>query len=264
MFTAATFISYGLQCYVPVEIIWTNYLTKRFGGKLKWEFVVRISIVLITCKSLCSSFNLFDANWQIIFSSINSRSGNHCTTSRTVHFFGGRHVPIDVGNNIPGYYGDLRSVPGQIGTIQCGGVAQCTTHHHRFRRVDLRHRQEFGRHHPKFSSTSKSCVCRRERNGSCSNPLIRSRCTKFDEYTLTRSMLMDPESKHTRIFLHFFEILFFIDIWLVDQYTIYIDTRAHSTCPMIWFIVSCTHQSKFLSFSFFFVTRPQSFVNSCV
>lgn len=52
IFTLATFISYGLQCYVPVEIIWGTYLSKRFEGKLKWEFVVRISIVLVTCKAL--------------------------------------------------------------------------------------------------------------------------------------------------------------------------------------------------------------------
>lgn len=50
IFTLATFISYGLQCYVPVEIIWGNYLSKRFNGQLKWEFAVRITIVLITCK----------------------------------------------------------------------------------------------------------------------------------------------------------------------------------------------------------------------
>lgn len=48
IFTVATFISYGLQCYVPVEIIWGNYLSKRFNGKIGWEFVVRIAIVLIT------------------------------------------------------------------------------------------------------------------------------------------------------------------------------------------------------------------------
>lgn len=50
IFTVATFISYGLQCYVPVEIIWGNYLSKRFNGKIGWEFAVRIVIVLITCK----------------------------------------------------------------------------------------------------------------------------------------------------------------------------------------------------------------------
>lgn len=50
IFTVATFISYGLQCYVPVEIIWGNYLSKRFNGKLVWEFAVRVTIVLITCK----------------------------------------------------------------------------------------------------------------------------------------------------------------------------------------------------------------------
>lgn len=52
-FTVATFISYGLQCFVPVDIIWGNYLSKLFGKSrniLLWEYVVRIVIVLITCK----------------------------------------------------------------------------------------------------------------------------------------------------------------------------------------------------------------------
>lgn len=54
IFAVATFISYGLQGYVPVAIIWGTYLSKRFENsnkKLYWEFLTRVSIVLVTCKS---------------------------------------------------------------------------------------------------------------------------------------------------------------------------------------------------------------------
>lgn len=66
IFTVATFISYGLQCYVPVEIIWGNYLSKRFNGQLKWEFAVRITIVLITCKSRRRAVILIYPNMYIL------------------------------------------------------------------------------------------------------------------------------------------------------------------------------------------------------
>lgn len=53
IFALATFISYGLQGYVPVAIIWGTYLSKRFENsnrKLQWELLVRILIVIATCK----------------------------------------------------------------------------------------------------------------------------------------------------------------------------------------------------------------------
>uniref|UniRef100_A0A7G3ABM4 Putative amino acid transporter n=1 Tax=Lutzomyia longipalpis TaxID=7200 RepID=A0A7G3ABM4_LUTLO len=51
IFAVAIFISYGLQCYVPVEIIWNQYLLKRFEDspkKLMMEFVTRIVVVIMT------------------------------------------------------------------------------------------------------------------------------------------------------------------------------------------------------------------------
>lgn len=51
MFAIAIFISYALQCYVPVEIIWKNYLFKRYdgtGNERKAEYVLRILVVLAT------------------------------------------------------------------------------------------------------------------------------------------------------------------------------------------------------------------------
>ncbi|KAJ6640808.1 Proton-coupled amino acid transporter-like protein [Pseudolycoriella hygida] len=49
IFVIATFISYGLQGYVPVSITW-GYLSRRFddSNKLYYEFAVRIGIVLVT------------------------------------------------------------------------------------------------------------------------------------------------------------------------------------------------------------------------
>uniref|UniRef100_A0A8D8WBX1 Proton-coupled amino acid transporter 4 n=1 Tax=Cacopsylla melanoneura TaxID=428564 RepID=A0A8D8WBX1_9HEMI len=53
IFAVAIFISYGLQCYVPVEIIWSRYLLKHLdnatpGKKLFVEYVMRVTVVLIT------------------------------------------------------------------------------------------------------------------------------------------------------------------------------------------------------------------------
>lgn len=51
IFALATFISYGLQGYVPVSIVWGTYLSKVWEEsdyKIYYEFAVRILIVLIT------------------------------------------------------------------------------------------------------------------------------------------------------------------------------------------------------------------------
>lgn len=60
IFAVATFISYGLQGYVPVAIIWGTYLSKRFENserKLQWEILVRVLIVLATCKTFITIKN---------------------------------------------------------------------------------------------------------------------------------------------------------------------------------------------------------------
>ncbi|XP_037035316.1 proton-coupled amino acid transporter-like protein CG1139 [Bradysia coprophila] len=52
IFALAIFISYGLQGYVPVSIVWGTYLSKVWDNpdnKIYYEFAVRISFVLITC-----------------------------------------------------------------------------------------------------------------------------------------------------------------------------------------------------------------------
>lgn len=53
LFAVAIFISYGLQCYVPVEIIWSRYLKKHLENAsakktLIVEYVMRVLVVLIT------------------------------------------------------------------------------------------------------------------------------------------------------------------------------------------------------------------------
>lgn len=53
MFAVAIFISYGLQAFVPVSIIWDTYIEKRLADsehKLLWEYVLRVLTVIVTCK----------------------------------------------------------------------------------------------------------------------------------------------------------------------------------------------------------------------
>lgn len=51
MFAVAIFITYALQAYVPVEIIWNTYLDHRIKNrKILWEYVCRTVVTLSTCK----------------------------------------------------------------------------------------------------------------------------------------------------------------------------------------------------------------------
>lgn len=53
IFAVAIFITYALQCYVPVEIVWNQYLKKHMEdskSKLLVEYILRTVIVIITCK----------------------------------------------------------------------------------------------------------------------------------------------------------------------------------------------------------------------
>lgn len=53
LYSIAIFISYGLQGYVPVKILWESYIVKHLEGSdhlLAWEYLLRISSVLVTCK----------------------------------------------------------------------------------------------------------------------------------------------------------------------------------------------------------------------
>ncbi|EFN74142.1 Proton-coupled amino acid transporter 1 [Camponotus floridanus] len=49
MFAIAIFITYALQAYVPVEIIWNTYLNPRIKNrKILWEYVCRTGVTLAT------------------------------------------------------------------------------------------------------------------------------------------------------------------------------------------------------------------------
>lgn len=51
LFAVAIFISYGLQCYVPVDIIWNVYLVEKYkdsNNKFVYEMLVRIVVVIVT------------------------------------------------------------------------------------------------------------------------------------------------------------------------------------------------------------------------
>ncbi|KAL0120248.1 hypothetical protein PUN28_008127 [Cardiocondyla obscurior] len=49
MFAVAIFITYALQAYVPVEILWSTYLDHRIKNrKILWEYVCRTVVTLVT------------------------------------------------------------------------------------------------------------------------------------------------------------------------------------------------------------------------
>ena len=53
LFAIAIFITYALQSYVPVEIIWSTYLKEKFEKSrynLLYEYILRTVLVLVTCK----------------------------------------------------------------------------------------------------------------------------------------------------------------------------------------------------------------------
>lgn len=50
----AIFFTHAIQCYVAIDIVWNEYLAPKMeknSHKLFWEYVVRTSLVLLTCKS---------------------------------------------------------------------------------------------------------------------------------------------------------------------------------------------------------------------
>ncbi|XP_018325395.1 proton-coupled amino acid transporter-like protein CG1139 [Agrilus planipennis] len=51
LYSIAIYISYGLQGYVPVDILWNTYIVKKLEGSkhlLVWEYALRISSVFLT------------------------------------------------------------------------------------------------------------------------------------------------------------------------------------------------------------------------
>lgn len=72
-------LSYALQCYVAVEIIWGNHLSKsNLFSKYPTlgEYAVRLAIVLLTCEwngqfyfyvALAQPPDLRDNNWYFLF-----------------------------------------------------------------------------------------------------------------------------------------------------------------------------------------------------
>lgn len=55
MLAISIFITHGLNCYVAIDITWTEYIKKRLNKsspKLFYEYIVRTVLVLITCKTI--------------------------------------------------------------------------------------------------------------------------------------------------------------------------------------------------------------------
>lgn len=92
------FITHAIACYVAIDIIWREYLFKRLKDnpkKLLWEYVLRTSIVFITCEFI--NENLFKNNIQKSSNELinafdkqrfHSYNGRTYSKVRTIHFTG--------------------------------------------------------------------------------------------------------------------------------------------------------------------------------
>lgn len=59
MFAVAIFISYGLHCFVPVDVVWRGYVEPRLRAAatpparlVLAEYVLRVLLCLLTCQYL--------------------------------------------------------------------------------------------------------------------------------------------------------------------------------------------------------------------
>lgn len=61
MLAFAIFISHGLACYVAIDIIWNEHLSKKItGSKQFWEYTTRTLLVFVTCKFFFCFNKIFD------------------------------------------------------------------------------------------------------------------------------------------------------------------------------------------------------------
>lgn len=68
MFTLAIYVSYGLQCYVPVEILLTRYFEKKIAQsdhKILYEYAIRIGVVIVTCEDKTNYVSIYLLNHQL-------------------------------------------------------------------------------------------------------------------------------------------------------------------------------------------------------
>lgn len=151
IFAVATFISYGLQGYVPVAIIWGTYLSKRFENspkKLHWELLVRILIVLATCKHSLYESNVlpyinFSCTLISPFGCVNSTFGS-------VYFAVRRPMPIGSWSRFPRSDGNLRFVSQQIRTLQLHSLERHFADYFRCHWTGQRNVHQRSGHHPKL------------------------------------------------------------------------------------------------------------------
>lgn len=107
-YSVAIYISYGLQGYVPVQIMWTNYIAKRVEDvnekkKAFYEYLLRIICVIVTCK-------FFPILCKTLMSVFNSCLGNDRTFTGLVHLVGGFLLSVRIGNCLSRYNRDVRQL----------------------------------------------------------------------------------------------------------------------------------------------------------
>lgn len=84
IFAFAIFISYALQCFVPVNIIWENYVSDKIKTSPKsssYQLLLRVVITIITCKfinniiMIINDFNLINFSILVLFAAAIPRLG---------------------------------------------------------------------------------------------------------------------------------------------------------------------------------------------
>lgn len=116
IFAIAIFISYALQCYVPVQIIWDNYIDEKYRNSEKsglYQLGLRIGLTLFTCK-----LNFIDFKFELIHLFLYSCVCGWNSTPRTLHLTVWRILLEYFGTRISRYHGVVCALARRIGKIQ--------------------------------------------------------------------------------------------------------------------------------------------------
>lgn len=99
----AIFVTYGLQCYVAVDIAWNEYLGVKLEQnkrQLFWEYFTRTCLVLVTCKYLYPHSSACAHNIRTLF----SPTGSGSTEPGTLHLPLRGALSFSFGNGVSGLH----------------------------------------------------------------------------------------------------------------------------------------------------------------
>lgn len=84
MLAFAIFISHGLACYVAIDIIWNDYMSKKVTqSKMFWEYVTRCLLVFLTCN--LSDIKQKNAHFKVLF--FFCSFAGHCNSKSRIIYF---------------------------------------------------------------------------------------------------------------------------------------------------------------------------------